>query len=60
MLCIYFKSIEGACLIFGMDFPRVLALHACNHAAKLAPGWGQRSIARMIMIKYLVKVFKDI
>ena len=36
--------------------PRTLALHVCNHATKLAPGWGQRSIYRIIMIKYLVRV----
>ena len=38
--------------------PRTLTLHVCNHATKLAPGWGQRSISRMIMIKYLVKVLR--
>ena len=36
--------------------PRALALHVYKHATKLALGWGQRSISRM-MIKYVVKVF---
>ena len=37
---------------------RALALHVCNHATKLAPGWSRRSISRMTMIKYLLKVFR--
>ena len=39
----------------GYEIPRALALHECNHATKLATGWGQRSVSRMMMISIWLK-----
>ena len=40
------------------EFLRALAFHICNHALWSVPGWGQRSLSRMmLMLKYLAKVY---
>ena len=50
------KSVKATCSYFVWVFTRVImALHV---SLGLATGWYQRSISRMMIIKFLVKVFR--
>ena len=55
-MLIFPKPFKVPALYLVWVFPRTFAFHVCSHA----PGLGQRSLSRMmLMLNYLVKVYFD-